>query len=118
LEIKQNRYSQIVEHIFLSKFNDGEEYIEFVRDELFETAKSLNIQLPKNLGDVIYSFKFRKPLPNAIIDRAPDGKEWVIKNVGRAKYAFVAVKKARILPIPDATPILFKSMPYQMNKHY
>ncbi|MFJ5964063.1 hypothetical protein [Bacillus sp. NPDC093026] len=112
MEIKQNRYSQIVEHIFLSRYIDGAEYIEFKRDEFIETAKSLNIALPKNLGDVIYSFKFRTPLPKAIVDRAPNGKEWVIKNVGRAKYAFVAVKESRIIPddmmmkikIPDATP--------------
>lgn len=108
----QNRYSKLVETIFMEKHEEGSERIEFERTDLEVTAKRLGIVLPKNLGDVIYSFKYRTSFPQIIIDKAPIGKEWVIKNIGRAKYAFVAMKKSRIIPddlmieikIPDATP--------------
>jgi len=51
-------------------------------------------------------------LPTKIQETAPDGKEWVIVNRGRSKYAFEAKTLARIIPdemltvtkIPDATP--------------
>ncbi len=107
-----SRYYQIIEKIFFEKFKGGTEIIEFRRDELISHAQSLGIDLPKNLGDVIYSFKFRASLPDKIIETAPEGKEWVIKNIGRAKYAFVLMNYSRIIPddmlinikIPDSTP--------------
>jgi len=109
---KNNRYSQLVKDIFLQYYKDGDERVDFIREDLINTADKLGIKLPKNLGDVIYSFKFRTALPEAIKRKAPKEKEWVIKNVGRAKYAFVAVSNSRILPdelmlaikIPDSTP--------------
>jgi hypothetical protein len=75
-------------------------------------AERLGIRLPKNLGDVVYSFRFRAALPKEIEARTPPGLEWVIRLAGRGKYKFVAVRQARVLPaddivptkIPDATP--------------
>ncbi len=107
-----NRYSTLVEDIFLSKYEPGVERIEFLRSDLEATAAKLSIDLPKNLGDIIYSFKYRTSFPKSLIERAPKDKEWVIKNIGRSKYAFIAMKIARIIPdnflieikIPDSTP--------------
>lgn len=110
--MKTNRYTQLIESIFAQYYTNGLEQIDFKRSDLEETAERLNIKLPKNLGDVIYSFKFRASLPESITSKAPYGKEWVIKNIGIAKYAFIATKYARIIPdnslieikIPDSTP--------------
>ena len=107
-----NRYAQIIESIFLDRYGEGAMEVEFDREDFVEHAKMLGIEPPKNLGDVIYSFRFRVALPEAIQERAPEGLEWMIRLAGRAKYKFVAVKQARIIPtenlvetkIPDATP--------------
>lgn len=107
-----NRYAKLVEDIFFQKYEKGATSVCFVRADLESTAKKLDIKLPKNLGDVLYSFKFRVLLPESIRVEAAENKEWVIKNIGRAKYAFELVPEARILPdkmmlatkIPDATP--------------
>ena len=112
-----NRYTQLIEDIFFQKYNPGDNTVDFERQDLEITAEKLSIKLPKNLGDVIYSFKFRASLPKSIIDTAVHGKEWVIKNIGRAKYAFVQVSEARILPdkmmlstkIPDSTPAIVEN---------
>ncbi len=48
-----NRYSQIIEHIFRSKYTKGMEAIQFTRSEFEDTAKFLSIALPKNLGDIL-----------------------------------------------------------------
>lgn len=109
---KKNRYSLLIEDIFMRKYTTGSDRIEFERVELEETAKKLKIALPKNLGDVIYSFKFRTSFPQNILDRAPIGREWCIKNIGRSRYAFIAMQMSRIVPdallveikIPDSTP--------------
>ncbi|HET9592379.1 MAG TPA: hypothetical protein VFP17_05620 [Solirubrobacterales bacterium] len=107
-----NRYSQIVESIFLAHYEDGANEVEFDREDIVLHAERLGVPLPKNLGDVVYSFRFRTALPKEIEARTPPGLEWVIRLAGRGRYKFVAVKQARIFPaqdieitkIPDATP--------------
>ena len=85
----KNRYSKLIEHIFVNKYQAGQLRVEFLRTDLEESASILEISLPKNLGDIVYSFKFRAKLPEAIVQTASDGREWVIKNVGTGMYASV-----------------------------
>lgn len=107
-----NRYAQIIEAIFLARYQAGSEEVEFDREDIVHQAKELGISLPKNLGDVVYSFRYRRPLPRAIRERAPVGLVWIIRPAGRAKYRFVAVSQDVIVPtarmaetkLPDATP--------------
>lgn len=109
---RSNRYSRLIEEIFLAHFKPGLLEIRFEREELIRVAKKLKVKLPKNLGDVIYSFRYRKPLPESIRARAPEGKEWIIRPAGPSKYCFVAIDQAIIQPneamsetkVPDATP--------------
>ena len=116
-----SRYHKIIEAIFVEKYKENDEYIEFVRDDIILKAKELNINLPKNLGDVIYSFKYRSELPELIKSRCSKNREWVLKSVGKAKYCFMQVAYSRIAPdrllhtikIPDATPHIVKN--YSLN---
>lgn len=108
----QNRYGRLIEKIFLSHYKKGAKEISFKREEMIAQASRLKIALPKNLGDVIYSFRYRTALPEAIQRRAPEGKVWLIKAAGRGLYKFVAVKDVPLTPNPllsetkilDATP--------------
>jgi hypothetical protein len=107
-----NRYTQLIEAIFLKHYQEGLVSIDFDRSEITETAGELRIALPKNLGDVLYSFRYRTSLPANIIEKAPQGYEWIIRPAGRARYRFVLVKQSQIAPsdvlaetkILDATP--------------
>ncbi len=107
-----NAYARIIEAIFVKKFRPGSDYVEFARTDIEENAALLNIPLPKNLGDLIYSFRYRQPLPDSIRKRAPAGRDWIIRPIGRSKYALVASAITKIPPnpnlartrIPDATP--------------
>lgn len=107
-----NRYAALIESIFRSRYKNGATDLPFSREEFTATAKKLRIKLPKNLGDVIYSIRYRMALPEAIAKTQPPGKEWVIEGRGKARYAFRLVTVNRILPnpqlaaikIPDATP--------------
>ena len=66
--------------------------------DLFRVAKKIGIKLPKNLGDVIYSFRYRAELPESVKAKAPSGREWIIRPAGRSKYAFVATFATAIQP--------------------
>lgn len=109
---KPNRYSQIMEQIFRSAYQPGMRKVAFRREDIEAAADDLNITLPKNLGDVIYSFRYRTALPTAITSTAPGGEMWVIRSEGRALYAFELIREITFEPnaqlsetkVPDATP--------------
>lgn len=107
-----NRYVAIIEAIFLKGYKKGMKELPFDREDLFKQAGKLGIDMPKNAGDLVYSFRYRADFPAAISGTAPEGLEWIIMPAGRAKYKFALVKKGSIVPqkerlavkVPDATP--------------
>lgn len=109
---RQSRYSQMIEDIFLTNYKGGDSSVRFSREEIEQSASRLNLPLVKNIGDLIYTFRFRKDLPDTILERAHSGKYWVIALKGDAEYAFelrtfVHIQPDHALPIvkvPDATP--------------
>jgi len=54
---QENRYSLIIERIFSSKYQAGAHEVPFDRDDIVQAASGLGIRLPKNLGDLVYSFR-------------------------------------------------------------
>lgn len=109
---RKNRYSAILEHIFTSKFKAGVRQVDFERVEIETVARRLRIKLPKNLGDLIYSFRYRADLPERIRRAAGEGETWIIRPTGKARYRLVLVADKPIQPnanlamtkVPDATP--------------
>lgn len=109
---RQGRYATIIERIFLSKFKRGMRAVGFERDDIVRSATEMGITLPKNLGDLIYSFRYRAALPPTIQSTASKGKIWIIRPAGRSKYRFVQVADRPLVPnesmtttkVPDATP--------------
>ncbi|MFN3331738.1 MAG: endonuclease [Caldilinea sp.] len=107
-----NRYSAIIAAIFARHHQPGLTTVDFRREDIVTVAQELGISLPKNIGDVLYSFRYRTDLPPSITQQAPEGYEWVIRPIGKAQYRFALVEKARIEPsrmlaetkILDATP--------------
>lgn len=112
--IKATQYTSIIAHIFFAHWKKGLEEFEFHRDELVEAALAVGVDRPDNLGDVIYSFKFRRPLPERILATAPKGTSWMLEGAGLGRYRFRLLKigtstiKPRsdiaAIKIPDATP--------------
>jgi hypothetical protein len=107
-----NRYQTLLEKIFFNHFKKGDVEVPFDREEFVDAAKALKIVLPKNIGDVIYSVRYRTPMPSRILATQPKAQEWIIDGVGKARYIFRLTKVTRIVPnanlvtikIPDATP--------------
>lgn len=107
-----NLYKALLKHIFLARYGKGDREVSFSRDDIVRAAKALHRQLPKNLGDVVYSMRYRIALPPEIVATQPAGEEWIIEGTGRAQYAFRLTTQSRIAPnpalitikIPDATP--------------
>jgi hypothetical protein len=107
-----NRYSQIIEYIFLTRYHTDDTKVCFEREDIERTTAELDLKLPKNLGDLVYSFRYRTLLPAAVQRTAPDGYMWIIRPAGRAKYCFDLVRTQALTPnpmlietkVPDATP--------------
>jgi hypothetical protein len=117
---KWNRYEAIIIDIFQRNYS-GKSDFEFDREEIGESADRLGITRPKNLGDVIYTFRYRKQLPEPILETQPAGLNWLILGAGDARYRFRLSTLATIVPtpgtmvrkIPDATPEIISK--YALN---
>jgi hypothetical protein len=109
---ERTRYQAVILKIFENHYRKGKARLDFDRSEIETVARDLEIDLPKNLGDLIYTFRYRQELPAEILATAKPGTEWVIEPAGRSKYRFVLSKAVRIVPnpnlvaikIPDSTP--------------
>ena len=107
-----NAYANIIEEIFNSKYRHGDTSVPFERREIEETARRLNIDVPRNLGDLVYSIRYRMALPDSIVNTAAQDREWAILPAGRSVYEFRQVWFSEITPnsqmmrteIPDSTP--------------
>ncbi len=109
-----NRYTSIIERIFLAHYEEGARQVGFERVEMISVANELGIDLPKNLGDVIYSFRYRAELPDVVRETQPEGEAWVILPAGRGRYRFELVPEELVnltprmalseIKVPDATP--------------
>jgi hypothetical protein len=113
----ENRYKTLIEKIFFDRYQDGATDLPFERIDLETAATQLDITLPRNLGDVIYSMRYRSGMPDSVLDIQPNEMEWIIEGTGRALYSFKLVKINRILPnsqlvavkVPDSTPEIILS---------
>ena len=107
-----NVYASIIEEIFLSKFRRRMTQVDFERSDIAAAAERKGVQLPSNVGDVVYTFRYRQPLPQSIQAKAPRGHEWIIRGRGRSRYSFDLTNRTRLVPneqmavtkVPDATP--------------
>jgi len=103
---------QIIETIFLEQFSPDSQEVSFTRDDLVAAAKALGVPRPKNLGDIVYSLRYRVPLPEAVRRQAPPGREWAIFPGGNAVYSLRTVpfnlieprQGLRAIRLPDSTP--------------
>jgi hypothetical protein len=76
-ESQENRYKQLLGHIFFDKkfggYKKGIKEIQFAREDLERAAKVLGVDLPKNLGDVVYAIRYRTPMPKSILESSRKG---------------------------------------------
>jgi hypothetical protein len=80
--------------------------------QLFRSNSVLGVPLPKNLGDLVYSYRYRKEFPEGIRATADAGHIWTIRGTGQGRYRFVQILDSPLVPnyhmattkIPDATP--------------
>lgn len=113
---KPNKYGKVIAWVFKQVYKDGDTRVAFTRDDLVAAHKALKLDRTKNIGDLVYSFRFRAEFPEAITRTAPPHAEWVILGTGQSTYEFrlaapgkIAPSEARErIPVLDATPEIVK----------
>lgn len=110
-------YDRIIEQVFFDHYEKGLTEFEFARREIVDAKDKHAPDLDLNPGDVPYSYRYRRALPERIAATQPKGLEWIIEGAGRAIYRFKLAKVTRIVPnpslvsigIPDATPEIIRA---------
>jgi hypothetical protein len=119
-EKKAGIYNQIISDIFRRNRKLGATRFDFSRSDLLDAARRFGIAelegdektIAKNIGDIVYTYRFRKDFPSDIVQEAPKGKMWIIVGKGDAQYEFRLITQPSIRADPslaatrihDATP--------------
>ena len=113
-----SKYEQIIEWIFARNYQVGDGIVRFSRDELALASVELGLARIKNLGDIPYSFRFRRELPETIQSAAPKDAEWIIVGMGIGEYAFRLASPGKIEPNPHYLPIKIPDATPEIVRHY
>lgn len=117
--LKTSLYRDVITRVFERGYRPGSIRFDFQRTDLLVAMQDMGLDLTgddktvaRNIGDIIYSFRFRKDFPESILKTAPKGKMWIILGRGDALYEFrlISVPKLeidqglQISRLHDATP--------------
>lgn len=110
----QNAYQRIVAKLFVDRYKAGMTRVPFDRADLERTAKAIRVAVPKNLGDILYTVRYRGGMPLEVVRTAPAGLHWIIRGAGKSKYYFALEHGSEVIPNPhlavvkilDATPAM------------
>jgi hypothetical protein len=111
-----NKYDKVIERVFFNNYREGDIRVEFNREELADACKELKIERIKNLGDIPYTYRARRELPQSLTDKLNDGSDWIIIGTGVGNYEFRQAQPGKINPsenrqrikLLDATPEIVK----------
>ena len=113
-----SRYDQLIERVFFKNCTEGASEVRFEREEFVAIAEELGIKLPKNLGDIIYSYRYRNKLPPRIRELLGPEEEWLIRSEGRAKYVFARSSFHAIAPNPRLSRVKVLDSTPEMIRRY
>jgi hypothetical protein len=103
---KGSIYGDAIRTVFFNGFKKGINRFSFSRRDLLDAMKARGLliaarneeEIAKNIGDIIYTFRFRKSFPKEVLETAPSGKMWILLGAGDARYEF------RLITIPSLAP--------------
>ncbi len=83
-EQQLGRYQRAIERAFFDHYQVGLDHFEFTKTEMDEILREVG-EPAKNLPDIIYTYRSRRPLPDRILAKG----YWAIEAVRRGEYAFI-----------------------------
>jgi hypothetical protein len=113
---KEKIYRTVVLGLFEKHYKGKGEPFDFAQSEYDGICKEKGVPQIGNKPDLVYQYRFRRPLPPEIEAEQPVGRKWVIELAGKGKYKFVLRKLKWITPteglieikVPDQTPEIIK----------
>jgi hypothetical protein len=109
-------YDTIINNIFLKRYNQTDR-VAFSREDLINEAEQQSIKI-SNIGDILYTYRYRKSLPPDILATQPEGQTWLIEGRGNGKYEFILktiiglapTPKTELVKIKDRSPKILKKI--------
>ena len=105
---EQKEYDQVIAKLFDEIYKPELSELSFDKDTISRICDNLGLFI-RNIPDVIYTYRYRSQLPEAILQKG----NWIIEGRGKGKYAFVKLSRdpyiqlpidLEAVSIPDATP--------------
>ncbi len=85
---QENRYRAILAKIFEDRYTPGATEVQFSMSDYKPVVEALQIEMPENLPDIVYSQRYRALSIPSMLATQPEGYEWIIEGRGKSKYVF------------------------------
>src|SRR5262245_54093732 len=82
---KDSIYASTLCAIFTDRYQSGRQEIAFTREDVMRRSEGRI----KNIGDLVYSFRYRSKMPRQIAETVKEPEGWIIVPRGTARYALV-----------------------------
>jgi len=95
-------YDRVILEVFQKHYRPGAERLDFQKDELVEACRKHRLTV-RNVPDIIYTFRARRPLPQQILQTG----WWCIEPAGKGSFVFRRLKNPPqfSLPFKDLAPV-------------
>jgi len=96
-EAGRKLYDRVIIEMFRRVYKPDVDLLPFAKEELVQVCRELDIVI-NNVPDIPYHYRTgRSDLPDEILSTG----NWVIEGAGKGKYAFVRLKRAPYIHVPD-----------------
>jgi hypothetical protein len=97
-----SQYDRVILEVFQRHYQEGLDRLSFRKDELAEACSKHNITV-RNMPDVIYTYRARRPLPDQILATG----HWCIEAAGKGAFVFRRLRNPPRFDIPfkDYAPV-------------
>ena len=86
---KEKIYRTVVLGLFEKHYKGKGDPFDFAQNEYDAICRVKGVPQIGNKPDLVYQYRFRRPLPPEIEAEQPKGRKWVIELAGKGKYRFV-----------------------------
>lgn len=96
-EAGRKLYDRVIIEMFRRVYKSNIDLLPFAKDKLVQVCQELDIVI-NNVPDIPYHYRTgRSDLPDEILNTG----NWVIEGAGKGKYAFIRLKRAPYIHVPD-----------------
>ncbi|MBE9077046.1 DNA methyltransferase [Romeria aff. gracilis LEGE 07310] len=83
------QYDRLIENVFFEQYQPNTDQVIVELEALQQATQAQQLNLSQGLSSVLHAYGFKRSFPKRIVQLLDEGETWVIRSLGRGRFAFV-----------------------------